>query len=234
MIKFDIMGRFGGVLFTAEIEATEDTAIGIKLGRAVLIALKADANLSGANLRGADLRGADLSGADLSGADLRDANLRGANLLRADLRGANLSGANLSGADLSGANLSVANLRGADLRGANLSGTNLSGYSHCPEEGSFIAFKKLEDGCVAKLTIPAGAKRTSSIVGRKCRAEYAKVISITDRNGKKVLSGRSKHDSGFIYKVGDTVRSDSYDPDPRVECTNGIHFFITLKEAQEY
>ncbi len=99
MISFAIKNRWtGSVIFTAEIDATDETATSIRLGLAVRVAVKAKANLRGA--------------------DLREANLSWANLRGADLSGANLSGANLSGADLRGANLREANLREADLRGA--------------------------------------------------------------------------------------------------------------------
>lgn len=30
------------------------------------------------------------------------------------------------------------------------------------------------------------------------------------------------------------VRADKYNDDPRVECTGGIHFFLTRQEAEEY
>jgi uncharacterized protein YjbI with pentapeptide repeats len=107
-MKFAIKHRFSdSVLFEAEIDATDDTPLSVKLGLAVKWAISAKANL----------RGADLSGAYLIGADLRGAALSGAALSGAYLRGADLSGAYLSGADLIG----------ADLRGAALSGAYLSG-----------------------------------------------------------------------------------------------------------
>ena len=186
------------------------------------------ANLSDANLRGRTSY-ADLSVADLSYADLRGANLSDADLSYADLRGANLSGANLSYADLRGANLIGADLRGANLRGANLSEAVYSVFSLVPEQGEFTAFKKLKGGAIAELLIPADAKRTSSLVGRKCRASKAIVIAID--NGKE---GVSSHDRTFVYKVGETVSVDNFDDDIRVECTTGIHFFITRREAEEY
>jgi hypothetical protein len=148
---------------------------------------------------------------------------------------ADLSGAYLSGANLFVANLSRANLSGADLFGANLSGANLSRadlfranlpyYQICPEEGSFIGWKKLREGVVAQLLIPEGAKRTSSLVGRKCRAEFVVVLE---------GEGVSKHDGSTKYCQGATVIPDKYDDDIRVECTHGIHFFVTRKEAEEY
>jgi hypothetical protein len=36
------------------------------------------------------------------------------------------------------------------------------------------------------------------------------------------------------YKVGETVKPDTYDPNPLVECSNGIHFFISKQEAIDY
>ncbi len=103
-IQFQIKNRWtGAVLFTTEVEATDGMSRRTKLGLAVRLAVKANADLSGADLREANLSEADLREADLSGADLREANLRGANL-----RGANLIGADLRGADLREANLSGA------------------------------------------------------------------------------------------------------------------------------
>jgi hypothetical protein len=82
MIIFPIKHRWtGAVVFTAEIDATDDRAISIKLGLAVQVAVKAGADLSGANLSRADLSRANLSGADLSGADLSEANLSGAPII---------------------------------------------------------------------------------------------------------------------------------------------------------
>ena len=139
---------------------------------------------------------------------------------RADLSGANLSGADLRGADLSGANLYGAALRGADL----------PDFSVCPEAGSFTAFKKLRGGVIATLEIPAEARRTSSLVGRKCRAEFARVLALS--TGER--SGYSMHDDAFVYRVGEIVRPDAYDDDIRVECAPGIHFFISRREAERY
>jgi hypothetical protein len=126
--SFDIKNRWDGTtVFTAEIEAPTGASEYLKMGLAVVAAVKRGANLGGANLGGANLRGANLYGANLRGANLGGANLGGANLGGANLGGANLGGANLSGANLGGANLGGANLRGANLYGANLYGANLGG-----------------------------------------------------------------------------------------------------------
>ena len=210
------------------------------------------ANLGGANLGGANLGGAYLEGAYLRGAYLRGANLRGAYLGDADLGGTNLESANLRGAYLGGANLGDANLRDAYLEGANLRGANLGDANlrdatlrdanldekqlppiNCPSEGEFTAFKKLKGGVIATILIPADAKRTSS-VGRKCRAEFVKVIKIEKSVDATLEEGFDSYTGKVLYKVGEIVRPDSYDPDRRLECTNGIHFFITREEAINY
>ena len=216
-------------------------------------------DLHGANLRGAVLQGVRLWGADLSltdlryiilrNADLHNANLIGANLLDADLHRTDLSGADLSSANLCHTDLSYANLYGANLLDANLHNACLYGgildnvkYNsntnffalQCPEEGSFIGYKKAR-GHIIKLEILSDAKRSSATT-RKCRCSAAKVLSITTLDGKDdgtqfISSGR---DSNFVYRVGEIVRVDDFDENRWNECSTGIHFFITRDEAVEY
>jgi len=119
-MKIQIKNRFSGdVIFETDAE---------NLGQAVLIALKAKANLSSANLSYADLRSADLRSADLSSADLSSADLSSADLSSANLSSADLSSADLSYADLRSANLSSANLSSANLSYADLSYANLRSF----------------------------------------------------------------------------------------------------------
>ena len=202
------------------------------------------ADLRVAYLIKADLREANLRGANLSGADLYEVNLSGADLSGADLREANLSGANLSGSDLSGADLRGADLRGADLRGANLRlAKNIPSYACrlvCPEEGSFIGFKKAHTTApdfreaIVKLLITEDAKRSSATT-RKCRCDKAKVISITSLDGKEnFTTAYSYYDRIFQYTVGQTVIIDDFDEDRWNECSTGVHFFITREEAIDY
>ena len=186
-----------------------------------------------------DFYGADLSGADLSGADLSGANLSGANLSGANLRSANLSGADLSGADLSGADLSSADLSGANLRSADLLNVRYdecTGFFAlvCPEEGSFIGYKKA-NGHIVKLRITEDALR-SSATSRKCRCSKAEVLSITTLDGEDdgLTSIPSNYDSNFIYRVGTTVEVEDFEIDRWNECAAGIHFFITRQEAVQY
>jgi len=182
-------------------------------------------------LRGADLRGADLRGADLRGADLRGADLRGA-----DLQGAYLQGADLQDADLQDAYLQGAYLQGAYLQGADLQGADFKKIKHqfqiIPEEGSFIAWKKLANNHIAKIEIPARAKRVCNTINRKCRASLVKTLQIFDSKGNEVKTGYSNY-IGLIteFKIGRLTKPDKFDDTPFNDCTNGIHFFVTKQEA---
>jgi hypothetical protein len=137
-------------------------------------------------------------------------------------------------ANLSGAILMEANLSRANLSRANLTGTILPNFQIVPEEGDFIGFKKLRGKIIAKLLIPAKAKKVNS-TGRKCRAEFVKVLELTDLEGKAVKGiFLDKHTGELEYKKGIIVRPDSFNDDIREECTNGIHFFLSRKEAIDY
>ena len=177
----------------------------------------------------ANLRGANLRRADLQDADLRDADLRGA-----DLRGADLRRANLQDADLRRANLQDADLQDADLQDAYHDSSTAFLPIQCPEEGSFIAYKKAK-GLVVKLLIPDDAKR-SSATSRKCRCDKAKVLEIMqpDKTTSNQTSVPSNYDPDFVYEVGETVMVSDFEEDRFVECAAGIHFFITFDEAKKY
>ncbi|MBB3411262.1 hypothetical protein FHT87_005215 [Rhizobium sp. BK316] len=227
-MQFNVLDRFSGeVKFTAEIDCDENALLSVKLGLAVKWAIKEKADLRSANLSSANLRYADLRYADLRSADLRYANLSSA-----DLRYANLSSA-----DLRYANLSYADLRYADLRSADLSSANLSSAKNAElaiamtrilPEGSLIGWKKCMDGVIVKLRIPEEAKRSHAF-GRKCRAEYADVIEVIGGE-----FGISLHDRKTKYVAGQRITPDKFDEDWAEECSNGIHFFVTRLEAENY
>lgn len=170
------------------------------------------------DLYGVDLRGANLSRANLCGMDLSGVNLSGA-----CLHGTDLSHANLHGADLRGTDLRYTILRHASLRGANLRSAMLPRFQ-IPQEGDLTVYKQLDQGTrIITLRIPGTAKRTATLVSRKCRAEFAWVVS-----------GSGQSERGGIYTESEIVRPDKYDDDVRIACTHGIHFFLTREEAEEY
>jgi len=205
-----------------------------------------EADLREVILYGADLRGTDLCNADLRNADLRAVDFRGAILCCADLRATDLTYAILRGADLCCANLSYADLHYAELRNADVHGAVLCTTKNipyipmvCPEEGSFIGWKKAyckERGfglteCMVKLEIPEDAKRSSG-TNRKCRCNKAKVLEIKSLNGEKSYKkAYSIYDNSFVYQVGKIVEEPNFCEDRFDECAEGIHFFINEQEA---
>ena len=146
--------------------------------------------------------------------------------------------ANLQEADLREADLQGANLQGADLYVADLQFAKLPKFQ-IPQGKSIQVWKKCRDNqgqeVLVKLQIPCLSKRTGCLKNNKCRAEYAKVLSIHSLNGKR-LATQLAHGlyNGFAYEVGKTVRPDTYNGDIRLDCTNGIHFFMTQDEAQAF
>jgi len=204
-----IVSRSGSPIYEAEASSMSEL---------VAKAIAAGADLRYANLRSANLRSANLSSADLRSADLSSADLSSANLRSADLRFA----------DLSSADLRFANLRSADLSSAKEIDPLTAARVSIVAQGDLIVWKKLSQG-IAKLLIPADAKR-SNATGRKCRAEFAKVLELPE--GIEV--GTSQYDFRFEYRVGEIVRADNWCDDRWQECAGGIHFFLTREEAEAY
>ena len=168
-----------------------------------------------------------LEKATASGADLSGANLSGANLSWADLSGANLSWADLYDANLSRANLSGVNLSWADLSGVKNADLVIA-QTRILSEGDLIGWKKCENNVIVKMQIPSDAKRSHAF-GRKCRAEYVKVLEVI---GAEV--GIAQLDGKTEYRKGEIVKPDSFDENWQDECAPGIHFFITRIEAENY
>jgi len=243
--KIQIKSIFGNLLFEYESENNS-------IKKALIEALKQNADLRNADLRSANLRNADLRNADLRSADLWNADLRNADLRSADLRNADLWSADLRSADLRNADLRNVNLRSANLRNANLWNADLWNadlrnanfnkkqikelkpfFQIIPEQGSFIAWKKGANNHLIKIEIPERAKRICSFVGRKCRAEFIKVLEIWDGR-KKVRECCGYWNKNFRYKIGELIYPDSFNDNPLIECSHGIHFFITKQEAKDF
>ena len=189
--------------------------------------------LKGEGGKRADLENTNLKDVYLKNANLQYANLKDANLEMFNLRGSNLRYANLKNADLQHANLSYTNLKGSYLEGVK---TNMStiGYNlACPEEGSFVGYKKAGK-CIVKLLILEDAKRSSATT-MKCRCSKAKVLDIENiETGELTDKVHSDFNPKFIYKVGEIVYVDNFDDDRWNECAPGIHFFMNKENAINY
>ncbi len=190
-----------------------------------------DVDLSCTDLKFADLKCTDLRGVDLSGADLRYATLSGAVLNGAHLRYADLRCTDLSGVNLRYTDLNGANLRGADLRGVNLSGTYLDKEEQIRKgvklSNPITGWKKCKNGVIVKLEIPRGAI-VFSINNNKCRTDKAIVKEIF---GADRAFSMHKY---FSYYVGDKIEVYNFNCEYNTECAEGIHFFRTRNEAENY
>lgn len=126
-----------------------------------------------------------------------------------------------------------ADLCRADLSGADLNdSTKIKLCIACPDTGSFIAWKSA-GGYIVKLEIPEDARRSSAIT-RKCRADKAKVLEIQNIDGSSADVLEVVSDRGGVYKVGEMIYPDKWDRCRWNECSNGIHFFVTRMEAENW
>ncbi len=186
------------------------------------------ANMRGTNMRGANMSCANMSYADMCCADMRYADMSYSNMSYVDMRDADMCYSNMSYVDVRCANMCSADMGGANTHNIIYNEATSFFAIQCPEEGSFIGYKKCQDKLVT-LQITEDAER-SSATSRKCRCSKAKVISIEGG----LTSIASYYDESFIYKVGEVAEVKFFDKDRWNECSPGIHFFITKQEAINY
>ena len=184
----------------------------------------------------ADLHNADMSYANMHNADMSYANMRGANMSYANMRGANMSYANMSCADMIGTDMRDANMCDTDMSGADMSYANMSGADMMGADKlrkgiklsePIIGWKKCKNDVLVKLEIPRGAI-VFSINNKKCRTDKAKVLEIIGAD-----RAYSIH-KFFSYYVGDIIEVFNFNCEYNVECAEGIHFFKTREEAENY
>lgn len=121
---------------------------------------------------------------------------------------------------------------------------------HCPNEGSFIAYKvvrTVKDDTIkkylVKLLIPEDALRTSGYFSNgKCRASKVIPLEIRGEDGKKYDSAinnlpfysMASVKDPIVYRVNTIVEADAYDGDRKFTCSNGIHFFLDRQTAMDF
>lgn len=180
-----------------------------------------------AELCDGDFRGADLTSCDFRWTDLDYVHFENANLSNVDLRWtknsywASFEGANMEGIELEGSPIDDEAVEGAK---------NLFIPMVCPEEGSFIAWKKCRDGKIVKLQITENALRTGG-ARYSCRASEVLILDIFDgeNNCDEAIS---IDDETMIYRKGELVKDkEEFDPS-LLHSGAGIYFFITRAEAE--
>lgn len=178
-----------------------------------------------------------------------------------DFSFSDLSGSVMCGIDLSCSNFFGTLFVGSYFKGAKLTNCKISSDTDfrcacfvdtidpplipmaCPSEGSFIGWKRVGK-YIVKLQIPDDAKR-SSATSEKCRCDKALVLGIYNLNGldsglSEVYSPKRQNFFGNVitepitYTVGEIVYPDSFDENRWDECSNGIHFFVDRRSAEQY
>ena len=192
----------------------------------------------------AELSKAIFTFAEVCDSDFSGADLEGASFMFADLDNAVFSDTNMKKADLSFSTRHYwSDFKNADLTGAWLTDVDLDpdrlegakGYYQpicCPEEGSFIAWKKCRDGKVVKLLIPEHAERKGTSL-ESCRASEAQVLEIYDKDGNPVDEAISIIDEEFKYVKGTTAIPKDVNPRYHGDVT-GIYFVLSRAETENY
>lgn len=216
------------------------------------------ANLDSSNLYKADLSEANLTNSNLSGCCLINAKLNFAYIDYARLAFANLTYASLKWSHLCGANLSNAVIEYTDFTNSditavsfdNAKGNNIEYRRGKILSESIIGYKKCRASAkrdvIVTLEIPKDAV-VFSINGDKCRTNKAKVISINLIDDESVEINRAcslsyytisiyfdRREHYLSYYIGDEFNIKNFNCQYNVECSNGIHFFMTKEEAIKY
>lgn len=153
-------------------------------------------------------------------------NFSNAEFIRCNFHGARFSNCNFRGTRLYDCNFRDALFENIKTNESTRMGIPMT----CPDTGSFIGWKAGRN-YIIKLEIPEDAERSSSN-SRKCRCSKAKVLEIQSLTDETILHGEDvSFRGGLIYRVGEMVYPDEWDPNRWNECSHGIHFFLTKEEA---
>ena len=211
-------------------------------------------NFSRADFSNADFSWVDFRHTDFSNADFRNANFIGANFTNADFsntdfrevdfRGANFSYTDFRWIDFSNAYFRWVNFTNTDFREVDLRDTNFSNtinfLINCPEEGSFIAYKKASTDVVIPVIVVIRVEEDSlrsSATSKKCRASKVTPLRFEDLKGNILPEDTivfSDYDNSFIYHIGKTIEVENFDLNRWNECSTGIHFFMNKLDAIHY
>ena len=216
----------------------------INLISAKLISAKLyNINLINSNLSDSDLFTSSLYNVNLNNSNIRLCNFNHSILNNVSIIKSNLFSTNFYGAELVNINLTESILNNTNFFSSYLKNVKLENIETscdtlglnlaCPEEGSFIAYKKINN-CLIKLEIPSDAKRSSATTF-KCRCDKAKVLEILNLETNKPIKLTINNELNFTtYEVGKIVYADSFDENRWNECSHGIHFFMNKQEAIDY
>lgn len=194
-------------------------------------------DIKNASLKKASFLGADLYNCDFTGSDLEEAGFAGADFDDSIFVDTKLCNADFSYAqrtywtDFANSDMTGLRTAGVDLNPDKIKGVKgLHMHLFCPEEGSFIAWKKCREEKIVKLLIPEHAGRKGN-TANNCRASEAVVLEIYDKDGNPVDEAYSQYDKQFKYVKGKTVVAKELDP-KRFGDVSGIYFVLSRADAE--
>lgn len=196
-----------------------------------------DMDLSGMDLSNIDFACTRFERVDLSGADMDhdnvsrcffvDCPMRGVRLTNAEASDASFRELDMTGSDFSGTSFYYAAFDYARLDDVRTDERTKWFSDAVPKEGAFICWKVGANYRVIQLLVPAEAGRACA-TSEAGRAEYAKVLSITDIDRTTDYTwDTAMVDHDFMYEVGKYVYTDNGFTDyPWIEDAPGLHFFM--------
>ena len=196
-----------------------------------------DCSLSSASFRHTTIKHCYFYNSNLSRARFGSADMDTVNLERCSLRNVNFDAARLQSVRFENCSL-----RNAYFEDSNMMREVTTNHPQLPQ-GELEGWKLLcggtgEHDCypvIARLRIPRDAQRVQPVVGYKCRASFVITEELFYPEGiKGSPSVHASYDRTTVYRVGEWTVSDRYDDNPFVQCSHGIHFFLTRKEAEDY
>ena len=211
------------------------------------ISIDTQYSIRGVNFNKADLAFSDFENTEFYGCNFSECNLTRVNLTNTridscDMTNAVLCGANLSRAHIVSSNLSGADFKRADAFNASFVSCNMENISIDYEtkfmapapEGDLIGWGK-KGVYIVKMRIPSKAKR-SWATSYKLRAEFVETLEIWDGDDQVyAISHRAKDMTPLVrYAVGTLTWADQWDPNRWLECSHGIHFFLSREQAETW
>lgn len=180
-------------------------------------------------LDGANMTYVKAENAFFGGCSLRKVNFTGACLRSADLRGCDMSGADISGADMF-----ASALERADMTELKTDEHTRFFHLFCPKEGPFIGWKVCFGRRIVQLLVPEDARRISGTTN-EVKCDKAKVLTIKSVDYREnYREAHSYVDENFIYRTGEMIYAENYNPDRFVDSGGGIHIWLTREEAIAY
>lgn len=180
------------------------------------------ADVFDSDFKGSDLEEAKFSGADMDNTGFADTNLKNASLMFAS----RTYWSDFTNADMTGVLTEEVDFDPELIKGVK----GLEQSICCPEEGSFVAWKKCREGKILKLLIPERAERKGN-TRRSLRASEAVILEIFDKDGYPDKEAYSLYDEEFKYVKGEKVYAGEADYEHLGDVA-GIYFVLSRKEAE--